>query len=200
MDSNIRFVDRSVLGNCPASVDMSSGLIDINKSVWSKYTPFEQQFIVEHENGHYFMQTDDEKEADLYALRKMAGTEKNSLKRCIKALAKVGVFETSRMNQIYIEALKLDIEKTGNNLAKKELNNIINKKMSYKRRYNRIDGNIDETMNEIDETNSIPESKIFNFNIVPNNTMRSVRIGRLELSFTDIALITIAIILYQKLK
>lgn len=38
-----RFVDSSVLQDCPAAVDMETGLIDVNKDVWDNFDDFQQK-------------------------------------------------------------------------------------------------------------------------------------------------------------
>ena len=120
----ILYVTAKELGDCPAAVHMDTGIKEINTSVWNNYSEFEKRFILEHENGHYILQTDDESEADKYALEKVYGKYHKSLKRSIATLHKIGIIDQDRMRQLYIEALKIDVQKNGNKKAAKELNNL----------------------------------------------------------------------------
>lgn len=123
MKVRYREVDSSVLQNCPAEVDMDTGVISINKDVWDDYDEFEQSFVIAHEVGHYELQTDSEIEADRYALKQVYRTAPKSLKRSIQTLYKVGIIDTRRMMALYTAALQLDAA-DGNQLAAIELQNI----------------------------------------------------------------------------
>lgn len=125
MRVNIRYVTKEQLGSCPAEIDMESGVISINKDVWEKYDSFEKKFIIQHELGHFNLQTDDEQAADRYAIERVYKTDEQSLKRSLQTLYKVGIIDTQRMWQLYIEALKLD-SRDGNEDAAIELYNINN--------------------------------------------------------------------------
>lgn len=129
-----RSVDKSVLGNCPAAVDMSTGVIDINRSVWDRYDSFEKGFILMHEVGHYILDTDSEYEADAYALRRVYRTAPRSLKRSLQTLMKIKVIDPNRLDALYREALTLDAE-DGNFDAYIELEEInqSNNPLNYKK-------------------------------------------------------------------
>lgn len=105
----IRYADSSTLGLCPASVYMDSGDIEINTSVWHTYTPFQKQFILLHEEGHYRLQTDDETQADRYALHRLYATQPRSLKQSLGTLARLNIPD-SRMEALYRECLLLDAD------------------------------------------------------------------------------------------
>lgn len=119
------FVDPSgiPMGNCPASVDMETGVIFINKSVWDRYDRFEKNFIICHELGHYVLDTDSEYEADAYALKHVYKTAPRSLKRALLALCKIRIVDYKRLDKLYEEALKLDAS-DGNVNAVMELEQI----------------------------------------------------------------------------
>lgn len=63
----------------PARCHVPTGRIDINRQVWDVLTPEQQQFVLQHELGHYRLQTYDEVEADGYALSRLALRKPNSL-------------------------------------------------------------------------------------------------------------------------
>lgn len=118
----ITYVTAETLGTCPAAVIMDTGTIQVNRDVWYRYTPFEQQFIIEHERGHYMLQTSSEELADRYALRQMYGSETGSLKKSIGTLVKMGrAIPSSRVQHLYAEALKIDATANNNKRATQEL-------------------------------------------------------------------------------
>lgn len=126
----VRYVDASYvdpsgipMGVCPASVDMQTGVIFVNKSVWDRYDRFEKNFIICHELGHYNLDTDSEYEADAYALKHVYKTAPRSLKRALLALAKIRIIDYERLDRLYKEALKLDAS-DGNLDAVRELEQI----------------------------------------------------------------------------
>lgn len=119
----VQYVDASVLGTCPASVDMCNGVISINKSVWERYDQFEKNFILFHEIGHYVLDTDSEYKADEYALRHVYKTAPRSLKRALLALCKIRIIDYGRLDNLYKKALELDAS-DGNVDAVLELENI----------------------------------------------------------------------------
>ncbi len=124
----IKYVTSKELGNCPAAVDMRTGDIEINKSVWHRFSEFERKFILKHEEGHYILKTDDEATADLYALRQCYKTGYQSLKRSLNALYKIGVIDLTRIEKLYIEGLKIDWEDNGNVKARQELEKLTSMK------------------------------------------------------------------------
>lgn len=118
-----KYVDASELGTCPASVDMQTGVISINRSAWDRYDNFERSFVLMHEIGHYELDTDDEFEADEYALRHVYKTAPRSLIRSLQTLCKINVIDSRRLDNLYQAALELDAE-DGNELAAVELERI----------------------------------------------------------------------------
>ena len=123
MKAQVQYVDSSVLGKCPASIDMETGVICINKSVWDRYDNFEKAFIIFHELGHYNLDTDNEKLADEYALKHVYKTAPRSLKRALGTLCKIRIIDHSRLDNLYRAALELDAA-DGNTDAVLELENI----------------------------------------------------------------------------
>lgn len=155
-------VDKSVLGDCPASVDMATGDISINKDVWHRYDDFEKRFIIEHEKGHYNQRTDSEIASDKYALEQMYGKYPHSLKRTLKTLCKVNLPNTKRYAELYKNALKLDIERNNNENAKEEfkkLEEMTKENLDFFIRKNRLDGVMETTIEPTTETVSDDASK-----------------------------------------
>jgi len=187
-----RYVTSAELGNCPCAVECTEGIIEVNRDVWNAYDEFERRFLIAHEEGHYYLDTDDETEADIYALRAVAGTAPKSLARAVGALLKVGVIDEGRYYYLYEEALKLDGE-MGNKEAEKELKKFRNKfkggnNMS-KKRYYRADGDEPATTQEQKERKP-------NTGHLPNG----IEFMGCYFSFTNIMLISIFVLLYMKLK
>ena len=187
-----RYVTSAELGNCPCAVECTEGVIEVNRDVWNAYDEFERRFLIAHEEGHYFLDTDDETEADIYALRQVAGTAPKSLARAIGALLKVGVIDEGRYYYLYEEALKLDGD-MGNPDAEKELKKFRNKfkgdKNMSKKRYYRADGDEPETTQDKKERKPNTEH-------MPNG----IQFMGCYFSFTNILLIAIGVMLYLKLK
>ncbi|MDR0207032.1 MAG: hypothetical protein LBI45_07245 [Bacteroidales bacterium] len=104
MENKINIVDSTVIGRSPAAVYMATGIIEINKDVWHKFTPYERAFIIQHERGHYLLPTEFEKEADAYALVQTLKINQSALKDGINALAKMNLKDKSRLNALYHEA------------------------------------------------------------------------------------------------
>ena len=119
----VQYVDASVLGRCPAAVDMQTGVVSINRSVWDQYDNFEKSFVIMHEIGHYVLDTDSEYEADAYALKHVYRTAPRSLKRSLQTLCKIRVIDPRRLDSLYRVALQLDAE-DGNEIASLELERI----------------------------------------------------------------------------
>jgi len=119
--------DIDFIGTSPAGIDRTdpeNPVLYINPPVFDNLTPFQQKFIVEHEKGHWKLDTDSEIEADGYAFDQLAGTEFKSLKQCLKCINEIVTPENpqykSRYDALYIRALKWDYA-NGNQEAGKEL-------------------------------------------------------------------------------
>lgn len=133
MAKGIRYVSSNELGTCPASVQMDNGLIEINADVWDKYSDFEKSFIIEHEIGHFKLKTDNETEADIYALHRVYKTVPGSLKKSLETLYKIGVITGDRLENLYKEALRIDVLDNRNENAKIELKKLGVNHMNNKR-------------------------------------------------------------------
>ncbi len=75
--------------NSPAKVYKKQGLIVINKQEFDLLPDFAKKWVIEHEKGHYFLQTDDEVLADRYATEQLAGSEPGSLMKLYDALTSI---------------------------------------------------------------------------------------------------------------
>ena len=104
-----------------ASINHASGVITVNQA-FIKLPSFTQKFILEHEKGHFFLNTKNEFLADKYAFNQLAGKEKRSLKNSIITLASTLPFDTKehseRLDQLINLAALYDYE-NGNKRALK---------------------------------------------------------------------------------
>lgn len=208
MNVPVQYVDASYvdasgipMGSCPASVDMDSGLISINRSVWDRYDRFEKNFILWHEIGHYELDTDSEYEADEYALQHVYKTAPRSLKRALQTLYKIRVVDGSRLDHLYRVALTLDAA-DGNGNASLELQNIeyFNKPKNQKVMTN-------TTANETYLAKRTNKNRVRvvrrangdeNINEKSHKT-NGIKLGGMYFSFTNILLmILIAVVLFKK--
>lgn len=113
------------MGENPASVEMDTGTIILNRDVFPKYPKFTQLFILEHERGHYKLSTDNEAEADAYALNKLYKSTNKSLKKSMKAITDFLSVNDPRVISLYKKALIIDSKYNNNKKAKEELKNIV---------------------------------------------------------------------------
>jgi len=131
MKTQYRYVDSGVLGSSPAAVYMDTGIIEINKDIWHKFTPYERAFIVEHEKGHYLLPTEYEKEADTYALVQTLKINKNALRHAVSALIKMNPKDKTRLKAIYSEnTLLKQTGKTSYQKINNQKTNNMNKKQN----------------------------------------------------------------------
>ena len=168
----ITYVDGKELGLCPAAVVMDDGTIQVNADVWDRYTPYQQRFILAHEQGHYELQTSSEEQADLYALRHLHGSEPRSLRQSIETLVKMGnAIPPQRVEALYREALAIDAALNNNQKAKQELKILNNKNDSNMRPskynlYHRADGGQtteDVQTTEVSEAQNNQSSRLIHF-------------------------------------
>ncbi len=110
---DVIFLDNPVFDSV-AVVNRSTGIIMVNAPLFAGYTPFEQRFILLHEEGHYVLDTDCEFTADAYAFDRLAGTEFRSLRQLVATLERTLPFTTrehrERVNAQLRRALKWDYE------------------------------------------------------------------------------------------
>ncbi len=193
-----KYVDASVLGRCPASVDMRTGVISINRSVWGGYDNFEKAFVIMHEIGHYVLDTDSEYEADAYALRHVYKTAPRSLKRSLQTLCKIRVIDPSRLDNLYKEALKLDAA-DGNEIAEIELQQISSNNQFFNQNSETM------TKNSGQETYPMKRQRPADVRIVRRadgdkcgHGMNGIHIGDWYFSITNLLLAAIVVILVTK--
>lgn len=58
------------MGSNPASVNIRTGVVSLNRDIWDKLTDYEKAIILLHEEGHYRLKTLDEIRADIYSIDK----------------------------------------------------------------------------------------------------------------------------------
>lgn len=75
--------------NSPAKVYNKHGLIVINKQEFDLLPDFAKKWVIEHEKGHYYLQTNDEIMADRYATEQLALSEPGSLMKLFDALTSI---------------------------------------------------------------------------------------------------------------
>lgn len=61
---------QSGMGSNPATVNIETGEVYVNKDIWDEFTPTEKAIILLHEEGHYANHTLDEIKADCYLIEK----------------------------------------------------------------------------------------------------------------------------------
>lgn len=109
----ILYSDSRNLGRTPARVNRLTGEIFLNMDVWDKYPKAYQDFILAHEEGHYLGQETNELFADHYALMKIAGTFRNSLKSAVNTITDIlpgtSAVQKIRTLNIYRLALLYDL-------------------------------------------------------------------------------------------
>lgn len=82
----VEFVPGNKIGGGVARVSHLTGQLFINKDRWQSIPPIVRKFIVLHEAGHYYGQTESEFYADAFAFAGLGGTEPGSLVASISAL------------------------------------------------------------------------------------------------------------------
>lgn len=73
----------------PAKCNIKTGVITLNDSVWNKLTPLEQQYWLAHEEGHIRTRGGSEVEADIYAFKRVAGSQPYSLRDIRRSMQKI---------------------------------------------------------------------------------------------------------------
>lgn len=76
------------MGNNPATVNIETGVVYINKPLWNKLSDYEKAIILLHEEGHYANKSLDEIKADCYAISQFlkdgdTPTKRQQLKKTI---------------------------------------------------------------------------------------------------------------------
>jgi len=103
--------DKKIVGKSPAIIEEYIGknkaIIYTNNDIFPKLTKFQQEFVIWHEKGHYFLDTDSEIQADSFAFNKLVGTQYESLDKSIGAIYEV----LPVMNESRPERLKAMLER-----------------------------------------------------------------------------------------
>ena len=73
----------------PAKCNIKTGVITLNDLVWNKLTPLEQQYWLAHEEGHIRTRGGSEVEADIYAFKRVAGSQPYSLRDIRRSMQKI---------------------------------------------------------------------------------------------------------------
>ncbi len=95
------------IGSSPASVNRRTGDILLNERTFDNIEKDIQDFILEHEKGHFVEQTSNEITADSYASSHYFGTRKKSLKKSLGALGNfLNVDGNAVHNERYFYQLK----------------------------------------------------------------------------------------------
>ncbi|GHU85346.1 hypothetical protein FACS1894153_0380 [Bacteroidia bacterium] len=113
--------DSNIMGTNPASINLGTGIITINKDVWQQFSDVQKKLIYLHELAHYRLNTvDDEIACDKWAIEQYAGSEKKSLRKAVNAYASLldkDYIPEERKRHILISCLTIDHEKFGNKQA-----------------------------------------------------------------------------------
>ncbi len=115
------FSNKELMGLNPASINLDTGLITINRDVWCRLSQVQRKLILLHEKAHKALDTlTDEIACDRWALERFAGTEKNSLRKALDAYAGLldkNYIDVERKKQILQSLLTIDAERFGNKRA-----------------------------------------------------------------------------------
>lgn len=93
----------------PARSYLGHGLIEINKSVFDRLTPYQRKYVLLHELGHLSNNSKDEVAADRYALDRMALKEPYSLINYVDAVDRIALSK-KRKKQARIDVLQIAAE------------------------------------------------------------------------------------------
>lgn len=91
----------------PARCYIHSGVIEINKSRFDQLPMATQEYVLNHELGHYHTQSFDEVKADQYALRKMALKKPYSLRNYLDSVNNVSYGNKRRVEQAKHDVLTI---------------------------------------------------------------------------------------------
>lgn len=91
----------------PGRCEVATGQIEINQQAMSVLPGYQQEYVLEHEKGHYYEQTFDEVKADAYALRQMALKKPNSLWHHVLAVRNVSHNDPRRVRAAEKAALEI---------------------------------------------------------------------------------------------
>lgn len=154
---HIRVVGPEFMQLCPAAVQLDGkggATFLVNWLTFPTAPEFSQKFYMAHELGHYLLQTDSEEEADAFALGALAGTERKSLKKSIKALYDLGSIPYSRLEALFKLAQKID---TNNLNSTAKMKTKINDSIVTRNAF-RADGMAEEPINPTTATTTEQEN------------------------------------------
>ena len=104
----------------PARVNILTGDIEINRARWNELSAEERDFVLQHEIGHYKLQTFDEVAADRYALQRLALQKPYSLINYVNAVDRISYRNPMRVSTAQYDTLKIAAA-NGSKEAKKML-------------------------------------------------------------------------------
>lgn len=116
----------------PASINRLTGILTLNYKVFPFLPDISKKYIYLHELGHYYLNTNDEFEADEFALKNFVGTEEKSLKKSVEGMARglsgISPQHNERVNSLLQKALLIDyvVNKNKNVLKYLPKNDIMN--------------------------------------------------------------------------
>ena len=126
----MKWIFSNRMGLNPASVNLKTGVITINKNIWQRLSSVQKTLILLHEEAHYHLQTpDDEIACDRWALERFAGTQKKSLRKAVDAYADLlnkDYIDNERKIQILKSVLAIDAKRFNNPRAQALLKNLEN--------------------------------------------------------------------------
>ena len=91
----------------PARISLRTGVLEINEQAFFMLPEAAQRFVIQHETGHFTLQTFDEQQADEYALQQLALKRPHSLWNAIQAVRMVTRDDENRKRAIEHKALKI---------------------------------------------------------------------------------------------
>lgn len=94
----------------PARCHVPTGAVEINMRRWRELDKPTREFVLRHEEGHYALQTFDEREADAYALGKLALRKPHSLRDYLHSVRTVSR-DSGRTHAAERNALRIAADK-----------------------------------------------------------------------------------------
>ncbi len=91
----------------PARCYVRNGVIEINAARFSQLSPFERNYVLLHETGHYVNQSFNEVAADRYALKHLAFKQPYSLRNYLQAVNEISYGNAERVGNAKKDVLVL---------------------------------------------------------------------------------------------
>lgn len=110
------------MGNNPASVNIRTGVVTLNRDMWEKLTDYEKAIILLHEEGHYINNTLNEIKADIYCIEQYMSRSTSPTKRqnLFKTVFKL-VPDDNRKIEFVKNLFRYDADCNNNQSSKKML-------------------------------------------------------------------------------